>query len=153
MVALLLIRRPNAIASMRPPTGLPAASHPAGTRHADIPPSRGDAGTVEICGYGRVTIDKSDPGAIFQRVGALTKEAGTRWLSALQDSGDLRARVAGLLLEGKVTGDGAVRPVAEQTRNEVVQLAVGAEDAAVYAMALSMCETSAATEAASACPR
>src|SRR5271168_1995465 len=91
MAALLLIRdrRPNAIASMRP-TGLAAASHPAVTRHADIPPSRADgAGTVEVCGYGRVPIDKSDPGAIFQRVGALTKEAGTRWLSALQNSGDL----------------------------------------------------------------
>jgi hypothetical protein len=156
MVAFLLIRgrHPNAIASMRPSTGLPAASYPAGTQHADLPPSGGDgAGTVEVCGFGRVPIDKGDPGAIFQRVGVLTKEAGTRWLSALQNSGDLRARVAGLLLEGKVTGDGTVRPVAEQTRNEVVQLAVGAEDPAVYAMALSMCETSAATEAASACPR
>jgi hypothetical protein len=119
-------------------------------RRADIPPSRAEgAGTVKVCGYGRVPIDKTDPSAIFQRVGALTKEAGTRWLSALQNSGNLRARAAGLMLEGKVTGDGSLHPVAEQTRDEVVQLAVGAADPAVYAMALSMCNT--ATEADSAC--
>lgn len=151
-VALLLIRdrRPSATASMRPPTTVPAASRPAGIQRTDIQTSRAEGtGTVEVCGYGRVPIDKTDPSAIFQRVGALTKEAGTRWLSALQNSGDLRARAAGLMLEGKVTGDGSLRAVAEQTRDEVVQLAVGAADPAVYAMALSMCNT--ATEADSAC--
>jgi hypothetical protein len=156
MAALLRLgaRRPGAIASMRPPVSPPAASQPTATQHADIPPSRAeDAGTVEVCGHGRVPIDKSHPGAIFQRVGALTKDAGTHWLSALQNSGDLRARVTGLMLEGKITGGGPLRPVAEQTRNEVVQLAVGAEDPAVYAVALSMCNTSAATEADSACGR
>jgi hypothetical protein len=98
-----------------------------------------------------VPIDESDAGAVFQQVGALTKGAGTRWLSALQNSDDLRARVAGLLLEGKVTGGDSLRPAAEQTRNEVVQLAAGAGDPAAYAMALSMCDTSAATDADSAC--
>jgi hypothetical protein len=106
---------------------------------------------VEVCGYGQVPIDKSDASAIFQHVGALTKGAGTRWLSALQNSGDLRARVAGLLLEGKVTGGDSLRPVAEQTRNEVVQLASGAADPAVYAMALSLCDASAASDADGAC--
>jgi hypothetical protein len=109
-VALLLIRdrRPSATASMPPPTTVPAASRPAGIQRTDIQTSRAEGtGTVEVCGYGRVPIDKTDPSAIFQRVGALTKEAGTRWLSALQNSGDLRARAAGLMLEGKVTGDGS----------------------------------------------
>jgi hypothetical protein len=131
---------------------MPAASHPAGTQHANIPPLKAKStGMVEVCGYGQVPIDKSDASAIFHQVGALTKGAGTRWLSALQNSGDLRARVAGLLLEGKVTGGDSLRPVAEQTRNEVVQLAAGVGDPAVYAMALSMCGTSIVTDADSPC--
>jgi hypothetical protein len=146
VVAFLLVRGrdPRAIASIEPPTSMPAASHPVGTQHANTPPPRADStGTVEICGYGQVPINKSDASAIFQHVGALTKGVGTAWLSALQNSDDLRARVAGLLLEGKVTGGDSLRPVAEQTRNEVVQLAAGTGDPAVYAMALSMCDTSA----------
>jgi hypothetical protein len=154
VVALLPVRgrHPRSIASMDPPTSMPAASHPVGTQHAKLsPPKANGTGTVEICGYGQVQIDKNDSIAIFQQVVALTKGAGTRWLSALQNSGDLRARVAGLLLEGKVTGGDSLHPVAEQTRNEVVQLAAGAGDPAVYAMALSMCGTSAVTDADSAC--
>jgi hypothetical protein len=155
LIGLLLVRGrdPRAIASIEPPAGRPAASHPVvGTRHANTPPPRANGtSTAEVCGYGQVPIDKNDAGAIFQYVGALTKGAGAGWLSALRNSGDLRARVAGLLLEGKVTGGDSLRPVAEQTRNEVVQLAEGAGDPAVYAMALSMCDTSATTDADSAC--
>ena len=121
-------------------------------RQANTPPPKTDGtNTVEICGHGQVSIDKSDAAAMFQHVGALTKGAGARWLSALQNSDDLRARVAGLLLEGKVTGGDSLRPVQEQTRNEVVQLAAGSGDPAVYALALSMCSTAAADDADSAC--
>jgi len=131
---------------------MPAASPPVGAPHANNPPPRANnTGTLEVCGYGQVPIDKNDDGAIFQHVGGLTKGAGTRWLSALQNSGDLRARVAGLLLEGKVTGGDSLRPVAEQALNEVVQLATGTGDPAVYAMALSMCDKSAASDADGAC--
>lgn len=155
VVAILIVRgrsQPKAIASIEPPTRMPAASPPVGAPHANsAPPRANSASTLEVCGYGQVPIDKNDASAIFQRVGALTKGAGTRWLSALQNSGDLRARVAGLLLEGKVTGGDSLRPVEEQTRNEVVQLAAGSGDPAVYAMALSMCNTVAATDAESAC--
>ncbi len=154
VVAFLLVRGrdPRAIASIESPTSMPAASHLVGTQHANTPPPRANStGTVEICGYGQVPINKSDDSAIFQHVGTLTKGVGTAWLSALQNSDDLRARVAGLLLEGKVAGGDSLRPVAEQTRNEVVQLAAGAGDPAVYAMALSMCDTSATTDADSAC--
>ena len=51
-------------------------------------------------------------------------------------------------MEGKVTGGDSLRPVAEQTRNEVVQLAAGVGDPAVYAMALSMCNGSANADSA-----
>ena len=75
VVTLLLIRgrHPRAIASVGPPASTPAASHPAGAEHSNIPPPRASsAGTVEVCGYGQVPVDKSDASAVFQRVGALT---------------------------------------------------------------------------------
>jgi len=153
VVALLVRgRSPQPVASVEivratPTENQPVGQQPAVARH----PTANNIDTVEVCGYGQVPIDKSDASAIFQHVGILTKGAGTRWLSALQNSGDLRARVAGLLLEGKVTGGDSLRPAAEQTRNDVVQLAAGAGDPAVYAMAISMCDASAASDPNSAC--
>jgi hypothetical protein len=138
--------------SIKPPISVTAAGHPTGVQKANRPPPKiSSTNTVEICGHGQVSIDKSHADAIFQHVGALTKGAGARWLSALQNSDDLRARVTGLLLEGKVTGGDSLRPVQEQTRNEVVQLAAGSSDPAVYALALSMCSTAAANDGDSAC--
>ena len=149
---LLTSRHFRVITSIAPPASMPAATHPAGMQHVNAPPPRtNDTGTVEVCGYGQLPLDKSDASGIFQHVGALTKGAGTKWLSALQNSDDLRARVAGLLLEGKVAAGGSLRPIAEQTRNEVIQLAEGVGDPAVYAMALSMCDSSATSDVESAC--
>src|ERR1700689_2059555 len=159
IVAILVVvaclvrgRSPQPVASVEivratPTENQPVGQQPAVARH----PTANNLDTVEVCGYGQVPIDKSDASAIFQHVGILTKGAETRWLSALQNSGDLRARVAGLLLEGKVTGGDSLRPAAEQTRNDVVQLAAGAGDPAVYAMAISMCDASAASDPNSAC--
>jgi hypothetical protein len=149
---LMTDRHPRAITLKAPPTNTLAESSPVRAQHSNtLPPTGNSTGRVDICGYGQVPVDKSNPDAIFQQVGALTKKAGARWLAALQSSDDLRARVAGLLLEGKVTGGETLRPVAEQTRNEVVQLAAGTQDPAVYAMALSMCDFSAITNPDSAC--
>ncbi len=154
ILSLVRTRHPKMVASIAIPPSKPAASHPKNTQDALIP-ARGQnsTGTVEICGHGQVAIDKTDDGALFRYVGKVTQSAGARWLTALQDSSDLRARVAGLLLEGKVTGDGSLRPVAEQTRNEVVQLAAGAGDPAVYSMALSMCGAATDGDVDSACRR
>jgi hypothetical protein len=161
VAAVLLLRggHSGAIVSASAPASMPAASHPAnhpnGTQRSSRALPEGEAGnntgTVEVCGYRPVPIDRNDASSVFQQVGALTKGAGRRWLSVLQNSDDLRARVAGLLLEGKVTGGEALQPTSEQTRNEVVQLAAGTGDPAVYAMALFMCGSSAVTDAASAC--
>ena len=149
---LMTDRHPRAIASKELPTSTQAKSPPAGAQRSNTPaPTGNSTATVDFCGYGEVPVDKSNLVAIFQQVGALTRNARMRWLAALQNSDDLRARVAGLLLEGKVTGGETLRPVAEQTRNEVVQLAAGAQDPAVYAMALSMCDSSAIANHDSAC--
>jgi hypothetical protein len=147
VVALLLVRgrHPKFITSIARPSSMSPANHPVGTPDADIPTPKGSTtGTVEVCGYGKVPTDKSDASAVFRSVGALTKAAGTRWLSALQNSDNPRARVAGLMLEGKITGSA----LTEQTRNDVVQLAAGSDDPAVYAMALSMCDAKVSADSA-----
>jgi tetratricopeptide (TPR) repeat protein len=94
--------------------------------------------------------DKEEPGSIFRQIGTLTKATAARWLAALQNSGDLRSRAAGLLLESKVT-DGDSGPRAEQIFTAAVQLAAGAEDPAVYGLAVSMCGRYIGTDAAGAC--
>jgi hypothetical protein len=146
-------RHPRAIASIATPVSVLVASPPPVTQPAESLRGKGnDARTVEICGQGRVPIDQNDRDALSKRIVALTKGSETRWLSALQNSGDVRARVAGLLLAGRMTdgasSKGLPNPVAEQARNDAVQLAAGGEDPAVYAMALNMCNTTVATEAA-----
>lgn len=94
---------------------------------------------IEICGIGKVTLDAGDPLAAYRYVDALSKPAEQHWLAALLDSGNYQARAAGLFLEGKITDGFASRPIAEQTRDALVQLAVGARDPAVYAIAVRAC--------------
>jgi hypothetical protein len=150
VIGLVRSRSRQAIPSVRVTASAQTGDHPIVKQRVDVPqPIAEDSGKVEICGHGKVSID--DSSAIAQYVGALTKGAGARWLSALQDSGDLRARVAGLLLEGKITGGDPIVPAAEQTRDAVVQLAAGVEDPAVYAMVVSMCGIDRGTPADTAC--
>ena len=98
------------------------------------------SGALEICGA-KVPPATRDPVAAYQLVGALTQKSAERWLARMMNSDDLRARAAGLLLEGKISDGATVRPMAEQTRDELVQLAMGAADPAVYAMAMTACNT------------
>jgi hypothetical protein len=99
---------------------------------------------TEICGLGQVPLDAGDASAAARTVGELSKRTAGRWLSALLGSNDYRARAAGLFLEGKITDGVGVEPIAESTRDALVQLAVSAGDPAVYSMAVSACNTYAA---------
>ncbi|HEY2633233.1 MAG TPA: hypothetical protein VGI51_00860 [Steroidobacteraceae bacterium] len=98
-----------------------------------------DTSTIEICGKGKVTLDASDPLAAYRYIDALSRPATQHWLTALLDSDDYHARAAGLFLEGKITDGFAVKPIAEQTRDALVQLAVGTHDPGVYAIAVRAC--------------
>jgi hypothetical protein len=143
----------RAIASVAIGTGTQAANRAVVNYPTSVPrPAATKAGTVEICGYGSVPIDSSDSDSdsINGNLGKLAKGAESRWLSALKDSGDLRARVAGLLLEDGFSSR-LKHPVAEQTSEAVVQLAAGTEDPAVYAMAVTLCGTYAGTGTDVAC--
>jgi hypothetical protein len=142
----------------RPPNPKLPASDRAALRPATVRPSgaapkpKADvAGAVEICGV-KVPPGTRDPVAAYQLVGALAQKSAERWLARLMDSDDLRARAAGLFLDGKISDGLTVRPMAEQTRDELVQLAMGAGDAAVYAMAMHACNTYAG-DGSGACQR
>jgi hypothetical protein len=93
-----------------------------------------------FCGIGSVALDADDPLAGYRYLQAATRKTAQHWLSSLLNSDDTRARAAGLLLDGKIgEEDLAVRPMQERSRDELVALAVGAGDPAVYAFALSAC--------------
>ncbi len=94
---------------------------------------------VEICGFGKVALDRADPAAASRYVGARTEKTAQKWLSALLNNDDYRARAAGLYLEGKVNGGATIQPMTDQARDSLVQLAVGTADPAVYATALYAC--------------
>ncbi len=105
--------------------------------------SNNDAGAkveIEFCGLGKVAFHADDDLAVGRYLGGLSKPVARRWLAALLNSDDNRARAAGMFLEGKIDGAG-FQPMAEQTRDALVQLAVGSGDPAVYATAVSACNT------------
>jgi hypothetical protein len=106
---------------------------------------------VEICGFGKVTVDPTDPMAASTYVGARAEKAAQKWLSALLNSDDYRARAVGLFLEGKIDGGATVQPMTEQARESLVQLAVGTADPAVYATALYACGAGFSDPANAAC--
>lgn len=105
----------------------------------DSKPLTDDPGKIEICGFGKIALDPTDPMAASSYIGAKAGRVAQKWLSSLLNSDDYRARAAGLFLDGKINGDRPLQPTPEQARNNLVQLAVGTADPAVYAIALYAC--------------
>jgi hypothetical protein len=83
------------------------------------------AGTIYLCGIGRVAIGSSDPSAVYDYLNGATQRAQAQWLDDLRNSADDRARAAGLFLEGILSGRSSDPRVAQQASDELVQLAVG----------------------------
>jgi hypothetical protein len=96
------------------------------------------SGEVEVCGVGKVKIDREDWTATGKYFDALTKESRMRWLSALRNSDDYRARATGLYLDNILDRD-APQTDPGLARDELVQLAVGTRDPAIFALAHSKC--------------
>jgi hypothetical protein len=105
---------------------------------AEAPKKVDHSGEIDVCGVGKVKLDRDDGTATDKFFDALTKKSQTRWLSALRNSDDYRARATGLYLDGMLDRD-APRKDPESTRDELVQLAVGTKDPAVYALAYIKC--------------
>ena len=122
---------PLPLVPLWPASVSPAAAKPAikGGAHSD---------EIEICGVGKVKLDGDDLAASGKYLDSLTRNPRRRWLAALRDSGDYRARAAGLYLEGIFDRDSPQKDP-EAARDELVQLAVGTKDPAAFALAYTEC--------------
>ena len=136
----------GAAAMTEPPT---VTKPPASGARIPVP------GTTEFdaCGLGKATLDANDDYAPYRYLNHVTHKTAERWLASLLDSDDTRARAAGLLMEGKIGQDDlSGRPMEDRNRDELVALAVGSGDPAVYALALSACGAfSSSTPASGTC--
>jgi hypothetical protein len=114
---------------------------------------------VEFCGLGKVRLDADEPEALgpsadYRYLEALTEKTRARWLASLLNSDDLRARAAGLFMQGTLAGDfKSERAATQEARDELLQLAVGANDPAIYAMAVYKCRGFVDGSASVACPQ
>jgi hypothetical protein len=113
------------------PAGIPSATSEAfkNSNHFD---------EIEVCGVGKVKLDRDDWTATGKYLDALTRNSRMRWLAALRTSDDSRARAAGLYLEGILDRDSPQKD-RDAAREELVQLALATKDAAIYALAHTKC--------------
>jgi hypothetical protein len=129
---------PKLIAAARAPAPLiplwPASVSPAAVK----PASNAGADEIEICGVGKVKLDRDDLAAAGKYLDALTKNSRLRWLAALRNSNDYRARASGLFLEGFVDRDSPQKD-ADAARDELLQLAAATKDPAIFALAYIKC--------------
>ncbi len=134
MMAAFLSLRHHAVPGwpQAPPVAPPAAvgatpQTPASlVAQAKPAPRDGASAIVDICGVGKVRLDKDDPTGM-EYVGNLATRAGERWIAALQASSDPHARAAGLILAGP------------ERSEAVAQLALQNADPVLYGLALEAC--------------
>jgi hypothetical protein len=121
------ITSPSALAAVQPP----APSKPAAINKP--------VKTIEVCGFGKVTLDDSSSAVVGAEIEARIAKDVIRWHSALLNSGDVRARAAGLFIDSKFDGDSVRTTPSPQSLHSLVQLAQETHDPAVYATALAAC--------------
>jgi hypothetical protein len=133
-------RKSTAAVAPPGPPALPAPRWPASIPRApaEAPKKVDHSGEIDVCGVGRVKLDRDDWTAAGKYFDALTQKSRMRWLSSLRNSDDYRARATGLYLEGIFDRD-APQKDPEAARDELVQLAVGTKDPAVFALAFTKC--------------
>jgi hypothetical protein len=132
--------KPGPIAAASAPAPIPS-QWPASTipNPTAVAAPKGDHfDEIEVCGVGKVKLDRDDWASASKYLDALTKNPRQRWLAALRNSDDYRARAAGLYLEGIFDRDSTQKDP-QAAREELVQLALATKDGAIYALALTKC--------------
>jgi hypothetical protein len=118
-------------------------------------PTADPSSNADVCGIQKVRPAGADAEDVNGGVIEATRETHDRWNAALLDSPDTRARAVGLLLQRfeSLREDSAVQ--AEESRDELVQLAAGGNDPALYAIAVGLCQTNGVSAAVTtgACQR
>src|ERR1700685_736255 len=125
-------QRPTSPAALGPIAAATAPMDPmwpAGISRAAVESARkgDDSDEIEVCGAGKVKLDRDDPTAAGTYLNALTKNSRLRRLTALRNSDEYRARATGLYLEGILDRDSPQKDP-EAARDELVQLAMGTKD-------------------------
>ena len=144
--------RAGTIRSSHPPPELaPGISSPSTTGATAKRTTTSGAGDIEVCGVGRVAQSEDDPGA-NSFVNDLTKPALKRWLAALRNSDDYRARATGIFMSTLFDDRHAERDDTREARDELVAMAIGSGEPAVYAIALKECALT-SPDAGSSCSR
>jgi hypothetical protein len=107
------------------------------------PPSEtsSEASALEACGFRKVPATGDDASDWDQYTLAATQKTGQRWRESLLDSSDIRGRAIGLVLQRFEANQNGFTVQADESRDELVQLAVGGGDPAVYAIAAGACQT------------
>jgi hypothetical protein len=117
-------------------------------------PTAEPAGGIEVYGLGTVPPSTADASEINQYVIAATHGAYDRWKAVLLDGSDSRARAIGLVLQRIEFLRNGSAVQAEESRDELIQLAAGGTDPAVYAIAAGLCKTGLSdADTAGACQR
>ena len=132
---------PGPIAAVPPSAPAPLASPwPAGISSSTVGAVRkaDHSDEIDVCGVGKVKLDRDDLAAFGNYFDALTKNARLHWLATLHNSDDYRARASGLYLEGMLDRDSPQKD-AGAARDELVQLAVSTKDPAIFALAYTKC--------------
>ena len=125
-------------AKIAPSHGVDAVDRPAARPTPTVAPAAAaaihDAVTIEICGYGPVTLppDDPDPAQLLPR--PLRADALEEVRAEMTASGDPQARAAAELISLR-SNLGAARELADV----LVRQAIASQDPAVYAMALESC--------------
>jgi hypothetical protein len=130
------------------------ASHHLSDAVTAHPPPAGRATGVDECGISKTPSTTSEGGeGDWARISAGEK-IRAQWEAALLDSSDSHARAVGLMIQRFELLQAGSSVRAEESRDEVVQLAAGAGDPALYALALGLCRhTSSEAGVADACQR
>jgi hypothetical protein len=155
-------RQPQEVAAISPLPPSRAAERridvlPPDVSTANASPRAGTSdstGGTEVCGFGKVPATTADANDINRYVIDKTRKTYDRWKAALLDSSDLRARTIGLVLQWTEShrDDSAAR--ADVSRDELVQLAAGGNDATVYGITAGLCQAGFPNaDAAGACER
>ena len=135
--------RPKDVSSRKLSNGVPP----------HVTPASGPA-SLEECGITELPPPDADVSESYEQVMGAAPEAHKRWEAALLDSSDSHARAVGLLIRRFELLRAGSPVQAEESRDELVQLAAGAGDPALYALAVGQCRKSSAdADTAGACQR
>jgi hypothetical protein len=117
-------------------------------------PSASGAASPDGCGIIKVPSPDADGSGSYERVIAASPETHDRWEAALLDSSDSHARAVGLMIRRAALLRTDSPAQAEEPRDELVQLAAGAGDPALYALAVGLCRKSSSdVDTVGACQR